>query len=542
MPVHIVETRQLRYRYAKTQAGWILDGLNVYVQPGETLLLCGASGSGKSTLLRTFNGLIPHFYGGRLEGTIRVAGCLTASRSVPQLFDKVAMVFQNPDSQLFNATVEHEIAFGLESLGLPRQEIRRRIRQTCQTVKIAHLLGQSPQQLSGGEKQLVAIAAVLALKPRLIVLDEPYANLDPAGVRRIRRTLAAVHRQSISVLISEHRLACSVPDAARMLVLHAGRVVLEGSPQQVLTQHLEAFGLESPPAVKFSRRLGIRPPALDIAALAEAAGVGLQRLAPALPAGVPAAATGKPLLSAAGLCFEYQRRPAVKHVSFVLNRGECLAVVGANGAGKTTLLKLLNGLLAPSRGRIRFQGQDLGRMKASQRARHIGTAFQNPDSQFFKSTVREEIEVAPRVLGCYDPTWLQHLVDRFQLEAFVDQPPYRLSGGEKKRVAFAAALAARPEILLVDEPTAGQDARFRRALGKMLGELCAAGRAIIMVTHDLSFAEQYAHRWLVMARGEAIAAGPAHRVMENAEVMARAGLEATDVFQLRRLVQEHAGA
>lgn len=260
MPVHIVETRQLRYRYAKTQAGWILDGLNVYVQPGETLLLCGASGSGKSTLLRTFNGLIPHFYGGRLEGTIRVAGCLTASRSVPQLFDKVAMVFQNPDSQ------------------------------------------------------------------------------------------------------------------------------------------------------------------------------------------------------------------------------------------------------------------------------------------FFKSTVREEIEVAPRVLGCYDPTWLQHLVDRFQLEAFVDHPPYRLSGGEKKRVAFAAALAARPEILLVDEPTAGQDARFRRALGKMLGELCAAGRAIIMVTHDLSFAEQYAHRWLVMARGEAIAAGPAHRVMENAEVMARAGLEATDVFQLRRLVQEHAGA
>ncbi|MEW6672318.1 MAG: ATP-binding cassette domain-containing protein [Thermodesulfobacteriota bacterium] len=529
----LIEIKSLRYAYRQSGAGWILDGIDLKIRPDEYLLICGASGSGKSTLCRTFNGLIPHFFGGSLQGDIRIAEIPSTQQSVGQLFERLGMVFQNPEAQLFNGTVEREIAFGLESIGLARREIERRIAETAETVGIEALLPENPHELSGGQQQLVAIAAVLALLPQTIILDEPYANLDPVNVRRVRTALRRIHQNGTGIIISEHRLGLTVADVERIVVLYQGRIVLDGSPAQVLKQDIESYGLEPPLAASIGRKLGLAPLPLDIDGLKSS--VSLDNLpVPPAPEDLPTIypADGDRVLMLDRVCFHAAGKPLLRDVGLTLSRGECLALVGANGAGKTTLLKHLNGLNRPTRGEITVRNRPAREMKVSQLARYVGVAFQNPNSQFFKLTVWDEIVAGAKALQCYDESWIRELARLFALDPLLARAPYRLSEGEKKRVAFAAALAARPDILALDEPTAGQDMFFRRSLGLLLRELQARGQAILLITQDLSFAEEYARRWLLLAKGEIIAEGTPGRVMGDQAAMARAHLEPTDRFRL----------
>lgn len=528
----VMEADRLGYAYGNGDADPVLTDVNLRMAPGEYLLVCGASGSGKSTFCRTLNGLIPHFYGGRLQGEIRIVGKSTAGQSVADLFGQVGMVFQNPETQLFNATVAREIAFGLESMGLPRAEIRKRIEEAAEMLHLPELLGRSPQELSGGEQQLTAIAAVFAIGPRLLVLDEPYANLDPLSVRRVRAALTAIHRRGTGIVISEHRLSHAVPDVQRMAALHRGRVVVEGAPAEVLARDMEPYGLEAPLPVLAGRRLGLTPLPLSVEQLRSVASSSppppdLRVFPPALPS-----VDADKVVEVEGVSFDMSGSPILHDVSFALRRGESLAVVGPNGAGKTALLKHLNGLYRPTRGRIRVLGKDTGGVGVSRLARHVGIAFQNPNSQFFKLTVWEELLVGPRAMGLCDEAWLRELVRMFGLEPLLRRAPYRLSDGEKKRVAFAAALAHRPAILALDEPTSGQDWHFRRVLGDLMTELRAQGQAILLVTHDLSFAEQHAHRWILLARGRIVAEGAPWEVMSDRTAMERAHLEPTDSFRM----------
>ena len=531
-PPWVAEADRLGYAYRMDDPDLVLEGVDLRIAPGEYLLLCGASGSGKSTLCRTFNGLIPHFYGGRLHGEVRIAGKPTSGQTVADLFGQVGMVFQNPEIQLFNSSVAREIAFGLESLGLPRAEIRERIAATAQILNISRLLERNPQELSGGEQQLVAIAAVLAVGPQLLVLDEPYANLDPVSVSRVRAALRTIHRQGVAVVISEHRLSYTVPDVQRMVALHQGRIVLDGAPGQLLARDVEPFGLEAPLPVRAGRRLGLSPLPLSVEALQSRdlpspLPSGLKTVPPALP---PAAA--EIVLEVERVSFDLNGQPILRDVSFALHRGESLAIVGANGAGKTALLKHLNGLYRPTRGQVRVMGEDASRVRVSQLARRVGIAFQNPNNQFFKLTVRDEILVGPKALGILDEAWLRELVRLFRLEPLLERAPYRLSDGEKKRVAFAAALAHRPAILALDEPTAGQDWYFRSILESLLTGLRSQGQAMLLVTHDLSFAEQNAHRWILLAQGQVVAEGAPWEVMSDRAAMERAHLEPTDSFRM----------
>jgi energy-coupling factor transport system ATP-binding protein len=527
----MITIRDLRYRYPG-RVTWTLQGVDLAIAPGEYVLLCGASGAGKSTLCRTFNGLIPHyFYGGVLEGCVQVAGLDTRVHPVSELFASVALVAQNPEAQLFNRTVEHELAFGLESLGLPRHEIRRRVAESADLVGIADLLERNPRRLSGGEQHLVMIATAVALQPRVLVLDEPYANLDPANVRRVRAALRAINRHGTAIVLSEHRLHHAIADASRMVVLHQGRIVRNGPPRTVLREDLAAFGLSLPPVVCVARELGLSAVPLSVEELAAAAqGCALPPgLLPERRGDVPA---GPSLLQLEQVSFAYGPAPVLRDIHLEVRAGEVLALVGANGAGKTTLIKHFNGLHRPARGRVVVLGRDTRRAKVSQLARQVGLAFQNPNDQFFTFRVWDEIAVGARALGCCDEGWLQELARLFGLEPLLERPPYRLSEGEKKRVAFAAALAARPTILVLDEPTAGQDWAFRRALGGALSELRARGYAIVLVTHDLEFAEQHADRWALMADGALLATGHPWQVMADAAAMQRAGLEPTQAFQI----------
>jgi energy-coupling factor transporter ATP-binding protein EcfA2 len=525
------------YAYGSGRQHRVLEKIDLAVGQDRYLLVSGASGSGKSTLCRTFNGLIPHFYGGRLDGRVIVDGVATADLTVGRLFDRVGMVFQNPEAQLFNRTVAREIAFGLESLGLGRDEIHRRIQQSAAAVGIDDLLERFPHRLSGGEQHLAAIAAILALNPRVLILDEPFANLDPLAVARLRGVLARLGgRGGCGLVVCEHRLALTAPDADRVVVIHGGRIAAEGDPQSLLSGDVRPLGLEAPLAVAASVRLGLRPAIMDIERLPVDGDAG-RILSDLLPAAEAVAAGGEPVLTVDGLAASYQGRRVLDDVGFALHRGEIAALVGANGAGKTTLVRHLNGLARPERGQVVVCGLDTRRVPTSLLARQVGVVFQNPDSQFFKLTVAEEIRVAPRALGLDAEEWIARLQQRLGLGVLVGRAPFRLSSGEKKRVAVAAALAARPVLLALDEPTAGQDVFFRQALGDLLTELAAEGGAVLMVTHDLSFAERYAARWLVLAGGKLLADGPPEAIMADADLLARSGLAATEAFRLRARIE-----
>jgi energy-coupling factor transport system ATP-binding protein len=534
----IIAARNLTYRYRQDDPRPVLDAIDLDIAPDDYLLITGRSGSGKSTLCRTFNGLIPHFYGGLLEGDVFVDGRSIRRTTVATLFDRVAMAFQNPDTQLFCRSVEQEIVFGLESLGIDRQAIEDRLQAALDAVGIDGLRRQAPQNLSGGEKHLVLIAALLALRPRVLVLDEPFANLDPVNVLRIRGLLRKLHADGCGIIVCEHRLSRAVPDATRMVVIHRGRIAADGDPHQVLARADAAWGLEPPLAMRLGAALGLDPPSRTIEELGSLPPrIDLiEEMEPPLPK--PVVQTGrKPVLKVGHLGCRMAGRPLLQEIGFSLYSGECLAIVGANGAGKTTLLRHLIGLQRPSKGSIRIDGHDIGKTPVSELARVVGLAFQNPDNQFFRFSVEQEIQAGPEVLGCLDTGWIAELMSLFQLETYRSKAPYRLSGGEKKRVAFASALAARPKVLALDEPTAGQDFEFRRNLRTFLHRMQARGQAVIIVTHDLTFAERTAGRWLLMAGGRLLADGSPDRIMADRTLMSRAGLQATDRFLLSQLWQ-----
>jgi energy-coupling factor transport system ATP-binding protein len=527
-----ISARQLGYHYRRTGGPPVLENIDLHLDRRTFTLIGGASGSGKSTLCRTFNGLIPHFYGGRLQGEVRTAGRPVAEQSVAQLFDRIGMVFQNPEAQLFCSTVAREMAYGLESLGLDRAAIRRRIGVTAERLDIAPLLARPPHELSGGEKHLVTLAAILALAPDVLVLDEPYANLDSRHVEKIRAILQSTYAAGTGIIICEHRLAPTLPDVSHIVVLQEGCVVADGPRDAVLREDLETWGLETPLPVVIGKRLNLQPLPLTMEALPPAidrADADQARPRPGRAKPDPGRA---PVLEVEGLNAQGGGRILLADVAFQAHVGECLAIVGANGAGKTTLLRHLMGLERPAGGAIRIQGRSIRGRSVARVAAHVGLAFQNPDNQFFRLTVREEIETGPRTLKKYDAAWIRALVARFRLAPYLDRAPYRLSGGEKKRVAFASALAARPSILALDEPTAGQDYYFRRALLELLEDLQREGLLVIIVTHDLAFAEACADRWLLMNHGRILADASPWEVMADRAAMAQAGLSPTDRFAL----------
>ncbi len=528
----LIQLEHVRYRYPDASS-YALDDIQMNIEAGEYVLLAGASGSGKSTFCRLLNGLIPQFYGGSLEGSVRVEDVDTHARPVHEWFARVGLVFQNPEAQLFNSTVAREIAFGLESLGLPRSEIHERIEWTLQAVQIESLRDRPPHSLSGGEQQLVAITAILSLRPRVLVLDEPFANLDPAALARVRSLLQEVHQQGTTLVLAEHRLHATLQDATRLIVLDRGRVVRDGAPREVLAEDVSSFRLNTPFVVRVARSSDWRKIPLSVDEAVALARKSDHLTLPERRNGAQAVPfDASPVVEARGLSFLREGRAILRDIGFELRRGECDALVGRNGSGKTTLLKHLDGIYRPTSGSLVVLGQETTRARVSDLAKNVGLVFQNPNDQLFKPNVREEIEVAPRALDRIDPAWLAKLVEMFELEPLLERSPFTLSEGEKKRVAFAAALAAHPAILALDEPTTGQDSAFRSALARLLHELQEEGMAILLATHDLEFAEWVASRWLVLVDGSIAAQGTPDDVMQNAELMQRAALRPTARFRL----------
>ena len=541
----ILRFEDVSYRYPAVEP-WTLRGLHLDISQGQTVLLAGASGSGKSTFCRASTGLIPHFHGGELVGQVFLDGLDTRQHPVYRLFSHAGLVFQNQDAQLFNQTVEAELAYGLESLGFSRAEIEGRLAWASELMGLGPLLSQSPHMLSGGEKQKVALGAILALRPRMLLLDEPFTHLDPAGADILRSILRMIHAEGIAVIVVEHRLHEVIADVDRLIVIHEGRIAADGFPRDVMGREVTGYGLNLPPLIRLFQASGWTGVPLSVEeALRE---LKSQNLFPSFVSESGSSGRNKqhdPLLSEGKQCvaeledvwFSYNHSPALCGISLSLTQGECVALVGRNGAGKTTLVKHLNGLLKPNQGRVNVLGRNTLKTPVAELARHVGFAWQNPNDQLFLANVREEVLMGPRALRAYDSDWCNKLFERFNLTVLLDRSPFQLSEGQKKRVSFAAALAVQPELIVLDEPTAGQDEPFRRELGKLIRELRAEGRTILLVTHDLEFAAEHASRWIAIADGKIVADGKPDVVMGNRGAMTQAGLRPTQRFQLTEAIE-----
>jgi energy-coupling factor transporter ATP-binding protein EcfA2 len=527
----LVRLAGVTYRYHTGQPA--LDDLDLAIEPGAFVLLAGASGSGKSTVCRLLNGLIPHLQGGELSGVVWVAGHDVRLTPPAVLSREVGLLLQNPEAQCFGATVAHDIAFGPACQGLDRATIAARVQEAAALLNVTHLLDRAPHTLSGGEQQRVALAGVLALRPKLLALDEPFAALDARSADDLSRILRELHRQGVTIVVAEHRLEEVAAVATRMIILEAGRVVADGPPRPLVARGLEAWGLEPPPAARLAHAAGLPATPLTVDEAAQA----LKGRMVAWPPDRNPMCEARPAVEWNAVCFERGGRKTLREVDLRSDEGSITALLGANGAGKTTLLRLANGLLRPQAGILRVMGRPVGRRPVADLAREVGLVAQQPEHMFFKPAVCAEIEAGPRALRRHNPAWISEVVERLKLGALLDRVPQRLSAGEQRRVALAAALATRPRALLLDEPTAGQDAAGRRTLSALLDDCANTGMAIVCATHDTEWAVAGSTYWAVLDDGRIAAHDTPGELCKEIDLLERAALRPPAAALLRRMIE-----
>ncbi len=485
------------------------------VKPGELLLIAGASGCGKTTLVRCINGLVPRSYKGELSGKVLLQGKDTAGLTLALISQMVGTVLQDPERQILGTRVLSEVAFGLENLSLSREEIYRSVDEALNYLGISKLRDRETFNLSGGEKQKVALAGVLAMHPSLLLLDEPLASLDPASAQE---TLALVRRmadEGMAVLLIEHRVEDVLkisPD--RVMFMMDGRVRYlgpTGGLRKVVDYH----------EVKLPAKMVIEMAAADP----------LPPKIQPIRAGTP---QDRPLVRFENVGFGYESNQEVLHgISLDIRRGDIVAVLGANGAGKTTLVKHAIGLLKPKSGRVLVDGRDTHELSVAQIASTLGYVFQSPSHMLFAPTVYEELAFGPNNLGHKPDEIRKEVTEALQivnLTGMEKDPPLALSFGQQKRVSIAAILAMRSRILVMDEPTAGQD--YKNYMGFMDSILrLPSFEAILFITHDIDLAVVYANRVLLVSDGNVVADGPPAEVLRDFERLAACRLVPTSLLQ-----------
>lgn len=549
-----VEALSFQYRTG-AQA---LREVSCTLAPGELVGMIGPSGAGKSTFGLLVNGLIPHLVRGTMTGRVEVLGRDTCTARVWELAPLAGLLFQDFEAQLFSSTVLLEVAFGLENLGLPPPEIKRRAMGALTAVGLTGLERRAPGTLSGGEKQRLALACLLAMEPPLLVLDEPTTDLDPQGRAALFTLLAELRRDQGRALLLIEQEPDPLVEVDRLLLMADGVLLAEGPPTSLLRDPavLQRAGLPLPPIVECFFRLkecGLlgsaepHPPALPLTAhegIALLRHLGRQALPDAASRlarqdAVRAGGYGEVLVDAEGVGYRYPGAPvpALRGVSLQLRRGEFVAIVGQNGSGKTTLLKHLNGLLHPTAGRVRVAGLDTRSTEVSDLSRHVGYVSQNPDHLLFAPRIADDVAFGPRLRGMPESEVarrVQEALAAVALEARGDEDPFVLTKGVRQSVAVAAALATRPELLLLDEPTTGLDPHELTGMMALLDRLNAAGHTLVIVTHHMGVVAAHAHRTIVLKDGQIIFDGPTRDAFGQDTLLTEAGLEAPPLVRLGR--------
>lgn len=545
----IISVKDLSYRY-EVSGELVLKDICFEIPQGEFVAVMGPSGAGKTTLCLALNGIIPNFFGGRFYGQVSVLGRDTLELSVAELAQNIGMVLQDPEMQLVTNTVEDEIAFGLENVSVPTDEIRSRIDEVLRVVRLVGYEAKHPAALSGGQKQRLAIAAALALRPKVMVLDEPTSQLDPIGAEEVFSVIRELNEKlDMTVLLVAHDSERVAEYADRVLLINEGRVAADCLPGEFF-QNIELqsqVAVRPPQVTDFYSRINrnVRPiPTLPTCL--RPAVEKMRELWPVLPfrpklypeTDSHGPGGGEPIISVKDLHFTYpDGTEALTGVSLDIHKGECVAIIGQNGGGKSTMVKHFVRLLTPTSGEVKIFGKNVSEYTISELAQRIGFVYQNPDAQIFCKTVEEEVRFGPtnqltdpqeidrRVLAALEGMDLLHLKD---------EHPLALSKGDRERVAVAAVLAMEPEVLIFDEPTTGQDMAGSMHIMQMIRRLNQEGRTIIIITHHLHLLPSYTERIVLLGDGQILLDAPIRKAFNELELLRETYLTPPQIVEFVR--------
>jgi len=543
MPAPIISFRNFSFQY-RAQKQPTLHDINLDIFPGQRVLICGPSGSGKSTLASCINGLIPFSYPGECKGTLMVDGVDAPKSSIFELSRRVGTVLQDPDGQFIGLTVGEDIAFALENDCVPQTEMHQITDRVAKLVGVENHLGYAPHELSGGQKQRVSLAGVMVDQVKILLFDEPLANLDPATGKQAIELIDEIQQKSdTTVLIIEHRLEDVLwRHVDRIILVNDGRILADTTPNELLASSLLTDnGIREPLYVTALRYAGVevtpekRPEHAEKLALNDADVRRVQEWFHQRPQSEPKEEQPV-LLEVKNLNFGYTReRINLENVSFRIRKGEMTAIVGRNGAGKSTLSKLICGFETPDSGSIFMDGRDIGGDSIRERAKRIGYVMQNPNQMISKTMIFDEVALGLSRSGLSKEEIRKRVEDTLKicgLYPFRNWPISALSFGQKKRVTIASVLVMGPELIILDEPTAGQDFRHYTEIMEFLRELNQKGVTVLMITHDMHLMLEYTPRALVFSDTHLIADKSAAEVLCTPELVEQAALKETSLFTL----------
>ncbi|WP_313580924.1 ABC transporter ATP-binding protein [Lacrimispora sp.] len=544
----LIEVTNLKYRYPHTES-LALDGIDFQVEKGQFIGIAGENKAGKSTLCQAFAGLVPTMFRGAYGGKLLIDGVEAAKTPIAELCQKVGLVFQNPFNQLSGAkdTVFEEIAFGLQNLGIPRDEIFKRVEENLKLLDIEEYRDRNPFDLSGGQTQRVAIASILAMEPKVIVLDEPTSQLDPQGSEEVFRVVDKLAKTGITIIMVEQKMEKLASYCDKILLLHKGKQIAYDTPERIFSRDdLEELGVKPPVYTQVCRALGVSRKEGEDRLYPVTLGQ-MERLRDQFPSKLSGRTSikdreeinGQTVFKIQDLKFHYNPDiPVIEHLDLCLD-ARPTAIIGQNGAGKTTLVKLLKGLLKPNAGSISFEGEDISRRTVAQLAGKVGYVFQNPDDQIFKNRVMEEVMVGPLNLGKSREEAGELAAEALEMVGLMnaaEENPYDLDLSERKMVAIASVVAMDPKVLILDEPTIAQDAKGRAVLGRIVQTLSEKGKFVLAILHDMDFVAEYFERVIIMAHGKVLKDGPGETVFYEKESLLKARLEQPHTARLCELL------
>lgn len=539
-----IEFRDVSFTYAGSSEP-ALRSINLEISPGEVVLITGPAGSGKTTLCSCINGLVPHFHEGELKGEVLVRTYNTSRARIGGLASLVGMVFQDPESQLVTNSVADEIAFGPENLGVPREEINERIIKSLQATRLVGYDEREPHSLSGGEQQANVIAAVYAMQPEIYIMDEPLANLDPVGRAQVLNVVIEVVKQRGKTLVLvEHSLEEVLPFVDRVIVLHEGEIIRDGTVAEVLAAGDIPNVFTRPPIVQLSEKFNLNPIPLTPDDFYEKMNsqYNLGRISD-FDIKANDVAVGPPVIELDNISFSYdQKNSVLNNVSLNFYAGEITAILGRNGSGKTTLVRHIIGLLQPDEGKVVVLGNNVATTPTYELAQDVGFCFQNPNHQIVSFNVRDEILFGLKAHNV-DPaefeTRTQEALEFVDILDYIDAEVFDLGKGQKQRLALASVLTLRPKILIIDEPTTGQDPRMAEEIFEIIKRLNDSGTTVLMITHKIDYAAIYAQRAIVLQNGNVVYDGRIRDLLGDLELMQANSLDLPDTTKLSMKMSKH---